>query len=140
MTQLPDLMGEAEWLTNAERATNAMIMQRLVSIESLVVVPLYYYYASPTGDRLTHQLLRVFLNRLCARDHDALLFGKRTKERRPISFFFEKVRFTPSNYSKNLIFNLRLQNWIIDVIQLSKPDKFGLSGGFVFLNKFKNCN
>lgn len=37
----------------------------------------------------------------------------------------EKVRFTLSNYNKNLIFNLQVQNRITEDIQLTKPGKFG---------------
>jgi len=41
------------------------------------------------------------------------------------AYIFGKVRFTPLNYRKSLIF-LQLENWIIETIQLSKPDKFDL--------------
>ena len=36
-----------------------------------------------------------------------------------------KVRFTPSKYHKNLIFNLQLRNRITETIQLLKLGKFG---------------
>ena len=41
-----------------------------------------------------------------------------------------KVRITLSNYYKNLIFNLQLQNRITVTTQLLKSDKFGPLGGF----------
>ena len=42
----------------------------------------------------------------------------------------EIVRFTLLNYRKSPIFNLQLQNRIIEVIQLLKPGKFSPLGGF----------
>ena len=42
---------------------------------------------------------------------------------------FSEVRFAPSSYHKNPIFNIQLRNRITETIQLLKPDKFGFLGG-----------
>jgi len=54
------------------------------------------------------------------------------------------VQFTPLNYGKNPIFNFKLQNWIKQTIQLSKPAKFSpfgcFEGGFLFYKNLKYSN
>ena len=52
----------------------------------------------------------------------------------------EKNPLYTLNYHKSLIFNLQLQNWIMEVIQLSKPSKFDPYGGFkgAFFYFFQN--
>ena len=56
----------------------------------------------------------------------------------------KRDKFGFSNYRKNPIFNLKLQNWVTYAIQLSKPEKFGslggFKGGFVFFIKLKISN
>ena len=52
-----------------------------------------------------------------------------------------KVQFTPLNYHKSLIFNLKLQNRIRQTIQLSKKGKFvplGVFEGVFHFIKIKN--
>jgi hypothetical protein len=47
-----------------------------------------------------------------------------------------------SNYDRNFIFNLQIQNWTEWAIELSKPIKFGLlggyEGGFAFSTNFNS--